>query len=224
MGLRQCTSTMPSDCCNYYNQDGSCTLSCPTPFVPLANNTCGCRPGTIQLPGNICGCPPGFTGPQCDLAIDFCGPNSCMNSGTCSSTSNGFTCACPEEFTGARCETPSNPCTATPCANGGMCAPLGGSTFECTCPSGIEGNTCQTDINECLAVANPCENGATCTNSFGGYMCSCLGQWEGQNCDRCGIANCTLCSADGATCTRCMGGFITNSENTCCKPVSQQAS
>lgn len=178
-GLEQCISSMASDCCNYYTLDGSCTISCPSPFVPLANNTCGCRPGTILFPGNICDCPPGFTGPQCDVVI--------------------------------------NPCTATSCINGGTCSPLGGGTFECICPAGLEGSTCQTDINECMATPSPCLNGGTCTNSFGSYMCSCQGEWQGQDCGSCGIANCTTCSTDGTTCMQCAGGFVFNSENTCCK-------
>ena len=37
------------------------------------------------------------------------------------------------------------------------------------------------DVNECSQGA--CKNGASCTNSVGGYSCSCATGWEGTNCD-----------------------------------------
>ena len=38
------------------------------------------------------------------------------------------------------------------------------------------------DINEC--DNNPCQNGATCTNTIGGYQCSCTQGFEGKLCDQ----------------------------------------
>ena len=39
------------------------------------------------------------------------------------------------------------------------------------------------DINECM-TNNPCKNGATCENIFGGYTCRCVIGFKGQNCDQ----------------------------------------
>lgn len=37
------------------------------------------------------------------------------------------------------------------------------------------------DVNECLA--NPCQNGGSCTNSIGSYSCNCTREWTGRNCN-----------------------------------------
>lgn len=88
VGLRQCTSSF--SCCNYYDRSGICTSSCRDP--------------TVLLPDNTCGCMPGLTGTSCDVIINFCDSDPCMNSGTCSSSRNGFNCSCPPEYTGVSCE------------------------------------------------------------------------------------------------------------------------
>lgn len=38
------------------------------------------------------------------------------------------------------------------------------------------------DVNEC--DNNPCENGASCVNSPGGYSCQCAAGWAGAECDQ----------------------------------------
>ena len=38
------------------------------------------------------------------------------------------------------------------------------------------------DINECNN--NPCQNGGTCTNTIGGYNCTCAQGFEGKHCDQ----------------------------------------
>ena len=38
------------------------------------------------------------------------------------------------------------------------------------------------DVNECTA-SNPCKNGGTCTNTFGGYTCKCPANHKGKNCE-----------------------------------------
>lgn len=201
VGLGQCTAAFSFTCCNYY-QNGICTESCLSPTVPLQDNTCGC--------------PPGFTGTSCDVTVNFCDSGPCMNSGTCSSSSNGFSCSCPPDYTGAMCETLVDPCDNTPCLNGGTCMRMSRTEFTCTCLEGYDGTTCL-DINECAAIPNPCLNGGTCQNTMGSYVCMCQGNWGGINCGSCGIGNCTTCSGDGTACTQCDIGFVTNAQNMCCK-------
>lgn len=49
----------------------------------------------------------------------------------------------------------------------------------CECYTGFTGNRCEMDINECK-TSNPCMdppgevNVTTCTNTHGGYFCSCI--------------------------------------------------
>ena len=38
-----------------------------------------------------------------------------------------------------------------------------------------------TDVNECSS--NPCQNGATCSDSVDFYNCTCLPGYEGVNCE-----------------------------------------
>ena len=38
------------------------------------------------------------------------------------------------------------------------------------------------DVNECSA--NPCKNGAKCTNTHGDYKCACDNRFTGKNCDQ----------------------------------------
>lgn len=38
-----------------------------------------------------------------------------------------------------------------------------------------------TDVNECELF--PCQNGGTCRNTAGGYVCECMPGWEGKDCE-----------------------------------------
>ena len=37
------------------------------------------------------------------------------------------------------------------------------------------------DINEC--DSDPCENGGSCENSIGSFMCTCVAGYEGDTCE-----------------------------------------
>lgn len=54
--------------------------------------------------------------------------------------------------------------------------------FIDSCPSNFTGVTCETNVDECLVLSNPCKNGATCTDYYGGYVCRCIYGWEGFDC------------------------------------------
>jgi len=45
----------------------------------------------------------------------------------------------------------------------------------------ITGTYCTEDVNECT-VSNPCQNGGTCENRFGGFYCVCVSGWTGFDC------------------------------------------
>lgn len=43
------------------------------------------------------------------------------------------------------------------------------------------GQLCNIDVNEC--ISNPCKNRGTCTNTLGGFMCSCRAGYTGLTCE-----------------------------------------
>jgi hypothetical protein len=62
-----------------------------------------------------------------------------------------------------------NHCATNPCSNSARCETTD-TSYICHCLPGMRGERCMDDINECDEMS-PCQNGATCTNSFGSYRC-----------------------------------------------------
>ena len=135
-----------------------------------------------------------------NLNYDPCDEGPCRNGAECSSVFNiladevsvvdspgrvfsgarveqAVECHCTEDYTGSFCEVHS--CAANPCLNAGTCMsePAGGATV-CICSDAWTGEYCEVDVNECLN--EPCQQGGTCTNLEGGYMCDCPLQFQGQ--------------------------------------------
>ena len=69
------------------------------------------------------------------------------------------------------------------------------------------GELCEQDVDECGQRPSVCQNGATCTNSIGGFSCICVNGWAGPDCsvniDDCAGAACF----NGATCIDRVGSF-----------------
>ncbi|XP_054719322.1 cubilin-like [Uloborus diversus] len=64
--------------------------------------------------------------------------------------------------------------------------------------------------NECSS--NPCRNGGTCVDAYGGYICNCPSNWEGVTCEtdvnECAVyAGTSLGCQNGATCVNNPGGY-----------------
>ncbi len=62
-------------------------------------------PSTLFRPihpitGLRCRCPAGFTGDYCEIEINLCYSNPCMNGGVCARREGGYTCICREDYTG----------------------------------------------------------------------------------------------------------------------------
>ena len=97
-------------------------------------------------------------------------------------------------------------------------------TSACECQPGYtqaeSGNGC-VNVDECQS--SPCENGASCTDTDGGFMCQCLEDWSGRLCDMCslqGCANCTVQPDQNRTvCSKCVRGFARSSNGFCSKLV-----
>ena len=54
--------------------------------------------------GFYCQCPVGMTGELCDLDIDDCQSQPCLNGGHCRDLIGGFRCDCQHGYSGQLCE------------------------------------------------------------------------------------------------------------------------
>ena len=90
-----------------------------------------------------CSCSPGFTGMYCEINIDDCKYNPCMNEGICTDGPNNFTCDCRNTgYTGFICDNNINECLISPCLNKGVCFDTYGS-YLCQCQPGFSGQNCE---------------------------------------------------------------------------------
>jgi len=122
--------------------------------------------------GYRCDCPSRFHGLNCEIDLDPCGLNPCLNEGKCTPTmptgisfspslvsGNGFQepqfyCHCPPGTFGSRCErgrwckNSDRLGESEVCRHHGECED-GPAGHICWCTGGYTGSTCQLDINEC---------------------------------------------------------------------------
>lgn len=62
-----------------------------------------------------------FSGWNCELEINECQSEQCLNGATCQDYLNGFSCTCVPGFQGDFCEINVDECRSQPCQNGGQC-------------------------------------------------------------------------------------------------------
>ena len=101
------------------------------------------------------------------IDVDECADaTTCDSNATCTNTPGSFTCTCNQGYTG----------------NGTTCEGMINIILVCVSSHGI----LNVDIDECgKGDGNDCSSDATCTNTPGGYNCTCLHGYTG----------------DGTTCT-----------------------
>ena len=131
--------------------------------------------GSCSADGDTCHCPAGYAGPRCELDIDECAANPCLNGGVCTDRINAFTCSCADGFTGPQCDVNIDECASSPCLNGGSCVD-GIASYACVCPFGFSGANCERDM-----CATPCSNGGRCVPETG--TCACPPGFDGPRCD-----------------------------------------
>lgn len=97
----------------------------------------------------LCSCRSGFTGQRCEININECAGNPCLNGGTCQDRINDYTCTCPAGYGGRKCDRVVDDCSLNPCLNGGLCTGGGGlgePPVTCTCPPNFSGRLCEEPI------------------------------------------------------------------------------
>ncbi|KAG7487593.1 hypothetical protein MATL_G00025250 [Megalops atlanticus] len=60
--------------------------------------------GNCTETGMMCNCMPGFTGHRCELELDECKSNPCLNGGYCRNMINRFQCVCDMSYAGEVCQ------------------------------------------------------------------------------------------------------------------------
>ena len=63
----------------------------------------------------------GFTGRLCEVNINECISEPCLNSGTCEDLINGYHCYCIDGFAGVSCDQQIDECLSNPCLNNATC-------------------------------------------------------------------------------------------------------
>jgi protein crumbs len=133
-----------------------------------------------------CSCMAGFNGPFCEVNIDECQENGCVN-GVCVDKVNNYTCECRPGWNGRLCDQDLDECETLPCQHGGICtqSPTPGD-YSCQCPQEYKGKDCQ-ELKVKTCQNEPCQNGGRCIPEEGGggseqYRCDCPNGYEGINC------------------------------------------
>jgi len=91
------------------------------------------------------------TVPSCNLDIDECASNPCLNGGSCNNEMTRYTCNCVSGFNGINCEFDIDECSSSPCQNGGTCI-NGVNGYTCACLDNFDGTHCQRGCTRLTAI------------------------------------------------------------------------
>jgi len=152
--------------------------------------------------GGICECDLGYEGELCEIEIDECDPNPCLNGGTCTDLIADYECACIDGYIGDNCEIepceppsclPYTPVTADQLAPAGCETYIGahpthpGELLCCSAPSTGSAPVCapgDTPDIPCVIEYEFCDDGTAMkawspdpVNGYPGHMVSTSGSW-----------------------------------------------
>ncbi|XP_048577400.1 fibropellin-3-like [Nematostella vectensis] len=123
------------------NANDTTAITLMAQFCPCQNGgTCYPHPYYPRGSGQYeCACPKGFNGSRCEMNIDECQSNLCVN-GSCVDGVAGYTCKCDAGFKGRLCDVKISNCSEDSCYPGVNCTE-DKSGFVCgPCPVGLSGN------------------------------------------------------------------------------------
>ncbi|CAG5131221.1 unnamed protein product, partial [Candidula unifasciata] len=170
------------ECTDYKNR---CDLNVEDCYNNIGNYSCQCKEGyTRNLATGLC------------EDIDECASHNDGCEHLCENGPGSYRCVCNQGYRLAadqhKCDQYKTVCNLN-CSHG--CSLAENGTAFCICPRGytsIGTNACQ-DINKCLSQEeNQCDHKDRCTNTDGGYTCSCQPGYRLEN--------------DGRKCSACSGG------------------
>jgi hypothetical protein len=167
-GHGQCLTDGTCDC-----DDGWSGRSCDQDIDECASQSDACDPDAscTNTPGSFtCTCAAGFAGDGFDCNPDADGDGFPDEEDNCPGTSNPDQADGDHDGVGDVCEPPPPVCEAkTTCSGRGRCQTDG----SCDCDEGWSGPRCDQDIDECMTQSDLCDPDATCTNTPGGFHCTC---------------------------------------------------
>ncbi|CAF1344512.1 unnamed protein product [Adineta steineri] len=103
-----------------------------------------CTNDPSQRLGYSCNCMSGFTGINCDVNIQPCKVNTCLQNGLCiEMNETDFICNCSQGYMGIHCQDMINYCNRNiTCLNEGICRPIL-LDYKCECLYGTSGRHCE---------------------------------------------------------------------------------
>jgi len=136
------------------------------------------------------------SGAEADQTLELTGQVGDCAEGM-ASCDDDFSTGCETDITSSldHCGQCNNACTVV---NGS--AECTNDSCAITCDAGYEGETCDTNIDECTAGTDACADDATCSDTEGGYECTCNTGFDGDG---------TVCT-DINECDTDNGGCDTN--------------